>query len=132
MSKHNMLKYKLIIGSVLLGVRMNSLLETVSKIGNSLFIRNSLGTKTIYFIWNCLWIGNSLLYETVSITNTNYFYMKQFPKLKQFILRKESNDAGFILKWFSLQWIICFRQTLSKYETDCHITVMYKWQWIKR
>ena len=37
MSKHIMLKYKLIIGSVLLSVRMNNLLETVSKKGNSLF-----------------------------------------------------------------------------------------------
>ena len=60
MSKHIMLKYKLIIGSVLLGVRMNSLLETVSKTRNSLF------------------------------------YTKPFLKLKQFILRKESNDAGII------------------------------------
>ena len=132
MSKRNMLKYKLIIGSVLLGVGMNSLLETVSKNGDSLFIRNSFETKTIYLIWNCILIGNSLLYETVSITDTNYFYMKQFPKLKQFILRKESNDAGIIWNWFNLQQIICNRQTLSKYKTDCHITVMYKWQWIKR
>ena len=108
MSKRNMLKYKLIIGSVLLGVGMNSLLETVSKNGNSLFIRNSFETKTIYFIWNCLWIGNSLLYETVSITDTNYFYMKQFPKLKQFILRKESNDAGIIWKWFNIPQTVFF------------------------
>ena len=31
MSKHIMLKYKLIIGSVLLSVRMNNSLETISK-----------------------------------------------------------------------------------------------------